>query len=150
MAGGGKRARLGRGAEPEVAAWRAAAAAVVAALALLFQLVAIPYHQALAASAAVDVASVAAGLKVAFGGAAALCVQSGDKGAPLAPAGDCGDHCPLCRFAAQVAMLVAPDIPALPLRFDAARRTLGAAPEAGAVPACPSHRRRARAPPFAV
>ena len=57
------------------------------------------------------------------------------RAAPAAPAGDCDDHCPLCQFAAQAATLVAPDLPALPARLDAACLTLGAAPEPGADPA---------------
>jgi hypothetical protein len=142
-----RRRRLG------VGAFRSPLVTVVAALALLFQLVAVPHHQALsvpiAPSAAADVAAVAAELKATFGDAAALCVQFDGKGSPDAPAGDCDDHCPLCRFAAQAAVLLAPDLPVLPRRFDLAG-TLGAAPEAGAVPAVPFRHHRARAPPFAV
>ncbi len=132
-------------------AFRSPLASIVGALALLFQLVAVPYHQALSAPAGADVASVAAELKATFGEAATLCVQSDGKGAPAAPAGDCDDHCPLCQFGAQAATLIAPGGgPALPERLDAACRTLGAAPEAGAVPVVPAARTRARAPPFAV
>lgn len=151
---GGKIGRRRRRAKPGVAAFRSPLTAIVAALALLFQLAVIPYHQALsapiAAPPAVDIAAVAAGLHATFGDAASLCVDSDSKGAPLAPAGDCEDHCPLCHFAAQAAALVAPDLPPLPARLDAACRTIGAALEAGAVPVCPTSRNRARAPPFAV
>jgi hypothetical protein len=151
---GGRTGRRKRRAKPGVAVFRSPLAAIVAALALLFQLAVIPYHQALSAPIAgppaVDIASVAAGLHATFGDAAALCVQTDGKGAPLAPAGDCDDHCPLCQFSAQAAALVAPDLPHLPARLDAARRTIGAAPEAGAVPVFPTSRNRARAPPFAV
>jgi hypothetical protein len=141
---------------PGVATFRSPLTAVVAALALLFQLAAVPYHQtrsgplARSASALHDIAAVAANLKATFGDAAALCVQIDDKGGPLAPAGDCDDHCPLCAFAAQAAALAAPDLPALPERIDAACRTLGAALETGAVPACTTRQNRARGPPFAV
>jgi hypothetical protein len=152
--GASQRERRTRRARPGVAAFRSPLVAIVAALALLFQLAVIPYHQALsapvAASVPSDVASIASDLKATFGDAAALCVQSDDKGAPAAPAGDCDDHCPLCHFSAQAAALVGPDLPALPERLDAACLTLGAAPEAGAVPACPTRQNRARAPPFAV
>jgi len=128
--------------------------AIVVALALVIQLVAIPYHQALSAPigppTATDLTSVAAKLKATFGDAAALCVRSDDGGAPGAPAGDCDDHCPLCQFAAQAAALVAPDAPALPERLDAACRTLGAEPAADAVPFRAPRQNRARAPPFPV
>jgi len=137
-----------------VGTFRSPLVAVVAVLALLFQLVAVPYHQALSAplapSAAADVTAAAAELKATFGDAAALCVQTDDKGAPGSPAGDCDDHCPLCHFAAQAAALVPPDTPALPERLDAAFRTLGAAPEAAALPVRLNRHNRARAPPFAV
>ncbi len=138
MKDGSRRERRKRRATPGVVACRSPLVAVAAAIALLFQLVAIPYHQARAAPIAAqgvpDVASIAAVLKAAFGDAASLCVQSDGKGGPDAPAGDCDDHCRLCRFAAQAAALVAPDLPVLPARFELPVRTLGAAPEAGALP----------------
>ena len=87
--------------------------------------------------AAPDAAAIAAELKATFGDAASLCAQSDDDGAPVSPAGDCDDHCPLCQFAAQAAALIAPDAPALPVRLDTAFRTLGAAPETGALPVSP-------------
>jgi hypothetical protein len=151
-----RRERARRRASPGVPAFRSPVTALIAALALLVQLVAIPYHQALSAplppsaSTPSDLAAIAADLKATFGDAAALCVQSGDNGRPDAPSGDCDDHCPLCRFSAQAAALVALDLPALPERLDAARRMLGAAPEAGALPFRPASRHRARAPPLAV
>ncbi len=154
MAGAGKRERRRRRARPGVAAFRSPLTAVVAALALVFQLVALPYHQALSAplptAEASDVASISAELKAVFGDAAALCVQTDDKGGPAAPAGDCDDHCPLCQFAAEAAALIAPDTSFLPERLDAACRTLGAAPKLGALPARPNPLNRARAPPFVV
>jgi hypothetical protein len=150
--GGSQRQRRKRRATPGVLAGRSPLVAAVAALALLFQFVAIPYHQArsapIAPQAASDVASVAAALKATFGDAAALCVQSDGRGGPDAPAGDCDDHCPLCQFAAEAAALIAPDLPALPARFDLDVRTLGAAPEASAVPRVPIRHNRARGPPF--
>jgi hypothetical protein len=123
----------------------------IATLALLFQLAVIPYHQALASGpAAPDAAAIAAELKASFGDAAALCIQTDGKGAPLSPLGDCDDHCPLCRFSAQAAAIVAPVPPALPERLDWSSRTLGAATETGAIPSRPARRNRARAPPFPV
>ena len=92
----------------------------------------------------------AADLKATFGDAVEFCVHSDDKGAPHAPAGHCDDQCPLCRFAAQAATLVAPDAPALPERLDAACQTLGAASEPGVVPFRVQNRNRARAPPLSV
>ena len=126
--------------------------ALVVTLSLIFQLVAIPYHQALLASetAAPDEAAIAAELRATFGEAASLCVQRDDKGAPVLPAGDCDDHCPLCQFAAQATALIAPDASALPIRLEASLRTLGVAPETGAVPLTPRKLSRARAPPFSV
>ena len=154
MAEAGRPERRKRRTRFRVAAFRSPLAAIVVALALLLQVVVLPYHQALsapiAASSASDIGSIAAGLKATFGDAATLCVQSDDKGAPAAPAGDCDDHCPLCRFSTEVAALIAPDLPALPGRPDHACQTLGAEPDAGAVPASLIHHNRARAPPFAV
>ena len=154
MKSSGKPGRGRRRAKPGVAAFRSPVLALVAAFALLVQLAVAPYHQALsqpiAAASATDVAAVAAELHATFGEAAALCVEIDGRGAPLAPAGDCDDHCPLCHFAAQAGALVAPDVPALPTRLDEARVTLGAAPEAGAVLAFPTNQNRARAPPFAI
>ena len=125
---------------------------LIVALSLIVQLFAAPYHQALAASASPqsDTTQIAADLKATFGDAAALCVQVDGKGAPLSPAGHCDDQCPLCQFASQAAALVAPQLPALPQRLDAACQTLGAASEPGSVPFRLENRNRARAPPLAV
>ena len=138
--------------KPGAAAYRSPLTALVMALSFVFQLLAIPYHQALIASAAAapGAAQVAAELKATFGDAAALCVQRDDNGGPAAPAGDCDDHCPLCQFAAQAAALIAPIAPALPSRRAVAFLTIGPAPEIGAVPLPPNKQSRARAPPFAV
>ncbi len=89
---------------------------VAVALSLLVQLILIPYHHALSAPGPVssDPARIETQLKAIFGDAAALCVQVDDKGVPTAPAGHCDDDCPLCRFAAEAAALVTPDLPALP------------------------------------
>ena len=149
---GGERERRRRRARPGVAAFRSSIGNLFAALALLIQLAVVPYHQAFSLPAApqTDVAAVAAELHATFGDAGALCVESDGKGAPHAPSGDCDDHCPLCQFAAQAVALLTPDAPVLPERIDRACRTLGAAPETGAVPACPTRYTQARAPPFAV
>ncbi len=147
--GARRRGRGGRRAKPGVASFRSPLTALIVALSLVFQVVAIPYHQARTGSGS-DTAAVAAELKATFGDAAALCIQVDDKGAPLAPKGTCDDQCPLCRLSAQVAALTAPEAPALPVRLDAACGRLGAAPEPGALPACLINRNRARAPPLAV
>jgi hypothetical protein len=65
--------------------------AFLAALALIVQFVAIPYHQARAGDLGRSDVAIAAELKATFGDAAALCVQSDDKGAPHTPAGSCDD-----------------------------------------------------------
>jgi hypothetical protein len=144
--------RRRRRARPCLAAFRSPFAAAVAVLALIVQLVAVPYHQALiapvATQAAADVASVAAELKATFGEAASLCVQS-DNGKP-SPTGDCDDHCPLCHFRVQAAALMAADPPALPTRMDLFLHAPVLMPEAGALPGRPVYRHRARGPPFAV
>ncbi len=154
MSGGAQRTGRGRRrARPGGASFRSPLMALAVALSLIIQLLAIPYHHALSAPAFAspsDTAAIAAELKATFGDAAALCVHLDGKGAPLAPAGRCDDQCPLCRFAAQAAALIAPGAPALPARLDGASRALGAAPEPGAVPAPSTSRNRARAPPLAV
>jgi len=149
---GPKKKRQERRAKPGIAAFGSPLTALFVALSLFVQLVAIPYHQALAATgfAASDMAAIAAELKATFGGAAYLCVHVDDKGGPLAPADHCEDQCPLCQFGAQAAALIAPDAPALPVRLDAACQTLGAHLDPGAVPVRLGNRNRARAPPLAV
>jgi hypothetical protein len=139
-------------AQPGVTSTRSPLSACLVALSLIVQLFAIPYHQALAAPGMrqAETARIAADLKASFGGAATLCVQIDEKGAPQSPAGHRDDQCPLCQFGAQAAALVAPEVAALPLRLDAARRIVAAGPEPGAVPACPAQQNRARAPPLAV
>jgi hypothetical protein len=126
--------------------------ALIVAFSLIVQLIAVPYHQALAAPgmAESETAQIAAELKATFGDAAALCVEVEDKGAPFPPAGHCDDQCPLCRFAAQAAALVEPDAPALPEQLDAGCQVLGAASERGDLPFRLENRNRARAPPLAV
>jgi hypothetical protein len=126
--------------------------ALIVAFLLIIQLFAVPYRQALAAPglAESETARIAAELKATFGDAVALCVEADGKGPPLSPAGHCDDQCPLCRSGAQAAALIAPELSALPVRLGAACRVLGAAPERGAVPACPAQRNRARAPPLPV
>ena len=138
--------------KPGAAGFRFSLTALVTTLSFVFQILAIPYHQALVASAmaAPDAAQIAAELKATFGDAAALCVQTDDEGAPAAPAGDCGDHCPLCQFAAQATALIAPDAPALHAPISVGSETIGIAPTAGAVPVWSTAQNRARAPPFPV
>jgi hypothetical protein len=144
--------RRRRGTNTDATPFRSPLIRLVVALSLIIQLFALPYHPALAAPglAESETARIAAELNATFGDAAALCVETDGKSAPLSPAGHGDDQCPLCRFGLQAAALVAPDLPALPARLDAACRVLGATPERGAVPACPAQRNRARAPPLAV
>jgi len=141
-----------RRAKARAAHRRSPLTALIVALSLIIQLFAVPYHQASAAPgfAEPETARIAAELRATFGDAAALCVETDSKGAPLSPVGHCDDQCPLCRFAAQAAALIAPELPALPVRLDVACLRLGTTPEHGAVPACPAQQNRARAPPFVV
>jgi hypothetical protein len=144
--------RRRREAKAGVASLRSRLTALVVALSLLVQLVAIPYHQALAAPlfAESDTARIAADLKATFGDAAALCVQVDDKGTPIAPAGHCDDQCPLCRFAVQAVAFVPPDAPALPERLEKDAHAIRAPPGRDALPAYPAQPNSARAPPLAV
>jgi hypothetical protein len=121
----------------------------LAVFALVVQLLALPYHQARASGAYVPIEGSVAALKATFGDVAALCSETDRKGAP-GPAGGCDDRCPLCRFASQSAALVAPDAPALTARDEGAFRTLGAAPERGALPFSSGQPNRVRAPPLAA
>jgi hypothetical protein len=141
----------GTQARPRATRGRSPLLSLIVALSLIVQLFAAPYHQALGASdPQSDTGQIAAELKATFGDAAALCLQVDDKGAPLHPSGHCDDQCPLCRFAAQAATLVAPDAPPLPERLDAGCQALGAASEPGGLPFRLENRNRARAPPLAV
>jgi hypothetical protein len=126
--------------------------ALFVALSLIVQLFAVPYHQALATPeiTQAETARIAAELKARFGDTATLCVQIDNKGAPQSPAGHFDDQCPLCRFSAETAALVTPDVPALPVRLDAAGRVLAAAPDASGIPSRAAQQNRARAPPLAV
>ena len=140
---GARRARPGAGRRSPIAA-------LFAALALIVQLVAAPAHQAEAEPGARRALSAtAAELKARFGDAAALCIRSDDGNAP-AGSHDCDDHCPLCRFSAETALIVAPDLPALPARLDASCRTLEPAAGSCAVRRFLSPQNRARAPPLPV
>ncbi len=152
MPGGGPtRNRRGGRQLPNPSSRGASFTALLAALSLIIELFAVPYHQALSAPvASPDTAAIAAELKATFGDAAALCVQADDKGAPHSPAGCCDDQCPFCRFAAQAAALIAPDAPALHEPIGVGCETIGIAPIPGAVPAPPTSRNRARAPPLPV
>ena len=133
---------------------RSAWTALIVAFSLIVQLfaAATPPTVAAPAFAGADEAAVAAELKAVFGGATELCAHINDHGAPgkHAPSGHCCDQCSLCRFAAQAVAFVAADAPALPQRLDDGRDSIGAAPDFGAFPACPSRTNRARAPPLAV
>jgi hypothetical protein len=136
------------------AAFRSPLTALVVALSLIVQLFAAITPPAVAAPAfaGADEATIAAELKAVFGGAADLCAHIDDHGAPgkHAPFGHCCDQCPLCRFAAQAAAFVPPDVPALPERVNGDSRAIRAGPDFLGVTACPTKANRARAPPLAV
>ena len=152
MSGERTRSRRTRRATPRTALGCSPSTSLIVALSLIVQLIAAPYHQALAApgSSQSDTARIAADLRATFGDAAALCVQVDDKGAPVMPAGHCDDQCRLCRFAAQAAALVAAELPALPGPLNAVCQSIGAAPERDLVPVRLANPNRARAPPLAV
>ena len=123
---------------------------LIGALALVVQLLTAPYDQARAVeSDAPDEARISAALQATFGDAAALCAESDGKGAPT-PIGGCDDRCPLCRIASQAFSIIAQGGLGLFLRQETIVRTLGAAPERGAVPLVASQPNRARAPPLSV
>jgi hypothetical protein len=143
-----------RPARRSLTSFRSALTAFLVALSLVVQLIAMPYQPALAgpAMAGSSTAAIAADLKAVFGDAVGFCAHIGDKGvpSPQAPCNHCDDQCPLCRSVAEAATFVAPDAPTLPVRLNAARYAIGAAPDFGAFPACPAQRNRARAPPLTV
>jgi hypothetical protein len=133
-----------------MARFRSPLATLLAALALVVQLAVLPSQPLLARAAPLPVERIAADLKATFGEAAALCIRADGSGAPHAPDGDCDDHCPLCRFAAQAASLVAPDLPTLPAPFDTSCRTLGFPAKTCVVLFRLPPQNRARAPPLPV
>jgi hypothetical protein len=136
-----------------LASFRSPLTALVVTLSLFAQLFAAPYHQALSAPAfSVGDAAIAADLKAVFGDAADLCAQVDDQGrpAPLAPAGHCDDQCPLCRFAAQAAAFIPPDVGQLPEPLSADSHAIRAPPDFGAFSSRRTQSNRARAPPLAV
>jgi hypothetical protein len=137
-----------------LASFRSPVAAFVVALSLIAQLIAMPYQQAMAGPvlAGSDTSVIAADLKAVFGDAAGFCAHIGDQRAPAphGPCNHCDDQCPLCRSVAQAAAFVPPDAPTLPVRLNAVRCAIGAAPEFGAFSASPAQPNRARAPPLAV
>jgi hypothetical protein len=97
-------------------------------------------------------AAIAAELKALFGDTAQFCIQVSDDKAPAkhAPSSHCCDQCPLCRFAAQAAAFVSPDLPVLPGRIDGAAHAIRAPPGKDILPAYPTQPNPARAPPLAV
>jgi hypothetical protein len=145
---GTRRARRG------LASFRSPLTAFFVALALLIQLIAMPYQQALAAPAAAgaDAAAITADLKAVFGDVAGFCAHIDDRGAPTPhrPCNHCDDQCPLRRIVAEAAAYVPPDAPALPGRLNAGQHAIGAAPDFSAFSLRPAQPNRARAPPLAV
>jgi hypothetical protein len=137
-----------------LASFRSPLATFAVALSLIVQLFAAATPPALAAPAfaGADDAAIAAELRAVFGDTAQLCVQVNDDKAPAkhAPSGHCCDQCPLCRFAAQAAAFVPPDLPALPERLHTDAHAIRAPPSREALPPYPVQPNPARAPPFAV
>jgi hypothetical protein len=151
----GRKSAFGtRRARGSPASFRSALTGFAVAFALLVQLMAMPYQQALAGPdfAGLDNAAVAAELQATFGDAAYLCVHIDDKSAPAphGPCNHCDDQCPLCRSVAEAATFLPPDVPTLAARLDAARHAVRSAPDFAAFSACPAQTNRARAPPFDV
>ena len=145
---GTRRARRG------AAEWRSPLTAFLVAFSLIVQLFAVATPRSLAAPAfaGADDASIAAELKAVFGDAAQLCVQVNDDKPPAkhAPYSHCCDQCPLCRFGAQAAAFVPPDLPALLKRPDSDAHAIRAPPAPDVLPAYPAQPNPARAPPPAV
>lgn len=124
-------------------------AVLLAAFALFAQLIALPYHHAIARS---DIASVAATLKATFGDSAILCAQADDEASSTSPErrqGHCDDGCPLCQFAAQAVLLV-PPAPSLPARFEVAAAPLTPRADFARGKPSPTGFAQPRAPPFEV
>ncbi|MFZ1963069.1 MAG: hypothetical protein WAU78_06320 [Roseiarcus sp.] len=121
----------------------------LAAFALFAQLMAPP---CLRADARPDLASVAATLRAEFGNNAVLCAHADDDGFSSSPQrgqGHGDDGCPLCRFAAQLVLFVAP-APSLPARVDVAEAPLRARADCASERPNPDGFAQPRAPPFEV
>jgi hypothetical protein len=151
--GGPKRKRQVRRAKFGAAGYRSPFTALIVAFSLIVQLFAAATPPALAAPAfaGADEAAVAAELKAVFGHTAELCAHVNDHDAPgkQVPCHHC-DPCPLCRIVGQAIAFVPPAAPALPERLNDGRHTIGAAPDFGAFPTCPTRTNLARAPPHSV
>jgi hypothetical protein len=126
----------------------------VVALSLIVQLFAAATPPAMAAPAfaGADDAAIAAELKALFGDTAQLCVQVNDDKAPVHhnPSGHWCDQCPLCWFAAQGLVFVAPDLPPSPGRLESEAHVIPAPPSRGLFPAYPAQPNPTRAPPLPV
>ena len=147
---GGKTTLRRRGARAASARVFPRLAVLLAAFALFAQLMALPYHHP---QARPDMASVAATLRATFGDSAVLCAQADDDASPTSPErrqGHCDDGCPLCQFAAQAVLLVAPTPPSLPARLDAGAAPLTARADFAWEKPRPTGFAQARAPPDEV
>jgi hypothetical protein len=134
----GRRARLG------LQRFRSTLTAFVTALALLVQLAAVADHGAFAAPGP---EGVAAELRATFGDHVVLCIhEDGAPDTPASPAGHC--DCPLCQFAGQMASLLVPPSPTLPLRFGPQSETLTVAFASSAPKLRPTGLAQPRAPPL--
>jgi hypothetical protein len=124
------------------------------ALSLIVQLFAAPAPPVFAAPAfgGADDAGIATELRALFGDTAQLCVQVNDERAPAQhhPCGHCDDQCPLCRFTAQIAAIVASDLSVLIGRRESEAHAIRAPPDGASLPAYPAQPNPARAPPLSV
>jgi hypothetical protein len=123
--------------------------ALFAALALGIQLLALPFHHPIAAPGSAEAA--AQQLRGLFGDGVVICAQVVDSSGPTVPKqAHCGDECPLCQLAGQVANLIVPPIGAA---LNPPARTaipLVARPESVDQKARLNPLAQARAPPLAV
>ena len=113
MAISGERKAKGRAARPARSLSRLGG--LLAAIAVIAQLVALPYHHPQPRH---ELSAVAAELQATFGPTAVLCTQGDDPSSPAQDRheGSCDLGCPLCQFASHTVLLEAPP-PALPERL---------------------------------
>ena len=121
-----------------------------AAFALFAQLIAPPHADS--PYAGQDTAGVVETLKATFGDSAVLCAHADDGAASTSPERRRDrrpENCPLCGFAAQAVLFVAP-APSLPERLDIGAAPLTARAEFGWRKPRPIGFAQARAPPLEV
>jgi len=83
--------------------------ALIAALALVVQLFAVPFHHPIAPYGGARAATIE--LEALFGDNVVVCSQADDSSGPSAAGrAHCADVCPLCRFAGAAAALTGPPL----------------------------------------